>query len=164
MAGRPGYIHGVLGLPDHITTCLFDLDGVLTDTARVHDAAWTETFDAFLQSWAARTGTSYVPFDPASDYNSYVDGRPRADGVRTFLASRGITLPEGTPDDPPEAETVNGLGNRKNVILLRRIRTDGVRGLSGFGGLPDAPPARPGCTGWWCRPAPTATTCWSRPG
>jgi beta-phosphoglucomutase family hydrolase len=115
-----------LGLPDHITACLFDLDGVLTDTARAHDAAWTETFNAFLQSWAQRSDKPYTPFDPVHDYNSYVDGRPRADGVRTFLASRGITLPEGTPDDPPEAETVNGLGNRKNVVLLRRIHTDGV--------------------------------------
>jgi beta-phosphoglucomutase family hydrolase len=126
MRRRPGYIHGVLGLPDHITTCLFDLDGVLTDTARVHDAAWTETFNAFLQTWALQRGTSYAPFDPVGDYNSYVDGRPRADGVRTFLASRGITLPEGGPDDPPDALTVNGLGNRKNEVLLRRIRTDGV--------------------------------------
>src|SRR5215831_9257598 len=124
--GRSGYIHGVLGLPDHVTACLFDLDGVLTDTARVHDAAWTETFNAFLQSWSQRHATPYTPFDPVHDYNSYVDGRPRADGVRTFLASRGITLPEGSPDDPPEAETVNGLGNRKNAELLRRIHTDGV--------------------------------------
>ncbi len=116
----------MLGLPDHITTCLFDLDGVLTDTARVHDAAWTETFNAFLRTWSERTGTPYVAFDPVDDYNSYVDGRPRADGVRTFLASRRITLPEGARDDPPEADTVYGLGNRKNAVLLRRIRTDGV--------------------------------------
>lgn len=121
-----GYIHGVLGLPDHITACLFDLDGVLTDTARVHDAAWKQTFDAFLQEWAHSHGTPYVPFDPVADYNSYVDGRPRADGVRTFLASRGITLPEGSPDDPPEAQTVNGVGNRKNAVLIERIHTDGV--------------------------------------
>jgi beta-phosphoglucomutase family hydrolase len=120
-----------LGLPDHITACLFDLDGVLTDTARVHDAAWTETFNAFLQAWAERTDTVYVPFDPVDDYNSYVDGRPRADGVRTFLAARGITLPEGQPDDPPSAQTVNGLGNRKNEVVLRRIQTDGVYAYPG---------------------------------
>jgi beta-phosphoglucomutase family hydrolase len=126
MAGRPGYIHGVLGLPDHITACLFDLDGVLTDTARVHDAAWKHTFDSFLRAWAQRHGAPFQPFDPVEDYNSYVDGRPRADGVRTFLASRGITLPEGSPDDPPEAETVNGLGNRKNAEVQRRIHTEGV--------------------------------------
>lgn len=109
-----------------MTACLFDLDGVLTQTARVHNAAWTETFDSFLSDHAAATGEPYRPFDPGPDYNRYVDGRPRADGVRTFLASRGIVLPEGDPDDPPSAPTVNGLGNRKNVVLLERIRTDGV--------------------------------------
>ncbi|WP_406038516.1 beta-phosphoglucomutase family hydrolase [Micromonospora sp. NBC_00898] len=116
----------MLGLPAHVTACLFDLDGVLTQTAKVHNAAWTETFNAFLRDRAAATGEPYRPFDPGPDYNRYVDGRPRADGVRSFLASRGITLPEGTPDDPPEADTVNGVGNRKNVILLKRIHTDGV--------------------------------------
>ncbi|SCL37272.1 haloacid dehalogenase superfamily, subfamily IA, variant 3 with third motif having DD or ED/beta-phosphoglucomutase family hydrolase [Micromonospora pallida] len=116
----------LLGLPDHVTACLFDLDGVLTQTARVHNAAWTETFDAFLRARATATGEPYRPFDPGDDYNRYVDGRPRADGVRTFLASRGIVLPEGTPDDPPGAETVYGIGNRKNVVLLERLRTNGV--------------------------------------
>jgi beta-phosphoglucomutase family hydrolase len=116
----------VLGLPDHITTCLFDLDGVLTQTAKVHNAAWTEMFDDFLHQWSDRTGEPFRPFDPAGDYNAYVDGRPRADGVRTFLASRGIDIPEGTPDDPPTVETVNGLGNRKNVRLLQRLREHGV--------------------------------------
>jgi beta-phosphoglucomutase family hydrolase len=109
-----------------VTACLFDLDGVLTQTAKVHNAAWTETFNAFLKERAASTGEPYRPFDPGPDYNRYVDGKPRADGVRSFLASRGITLPEGTPDDPPEADTVNGVGNRKNVILRKRIHTDGV--------------------------------------
>ncbi|SBT51206.1 HAD family hydrolase [Micromonospora auratinigra] len=121
----------MLGLPAHVTACLFDLDGVLTQTAEVHNAAWTETFDAFLKERAAATGEPYRPFDPGPDYNRYVDGRPRADGVRSFLASRGITLPEGTPDDPPEAETVNGVGNRKNVILLKRIAEDGVEVYDG---------------------------------
>lgn len=121
----------MLGLPDSVTACLFDLDGVLTQTARVHDAAWEETFNAFLERWSASHGTPYEPFDPGADYNRYVDGRPRADGVRTFLASRGITLPEGRPDDPPEADTVNGIGNRKNVILLRRIENDGVQTYQG---------------------------------
>jgi beta-phosphoglucomutase family hydrolase len=116
----------VLGLPDHVTACLFDLDGVLTQTARVHNAAWTETFDAFLRDRSTATGEPYRPFDPGDDYNRYVDGRPRADGVRTFLASRGIALPEGEPDDPPGAETVYGIGNRKNVVLLARLRTGGV--------------------------------------
>ncbi len=121
----------MLGLPDHVTACLFDLDGVLTQTAKVHNAAWKETFDAFLRERATQTGEAFVPFDPGGDYNNYVDGRPRADGVRTFLASRGITLPEGDPADPPSAATVNGLGNRKNENLLRRIRTDGVQVYDG---------------------------------
>jgi beta-phosphoglucomutase family hydrolase len=116
----------VLGLPAHVTACLFDLDGVLTQTARVHNAAWTATFDDFLRRHAAATGEPFRPFDPGDDYNRYVDGRPRADGVRTFLASRGIVLPEGQPDDPSDAETVNGVGNRKNVLLLEHLRAHGV--------------------------------------
>jgi HAD superfamily hydrolase (TIGR01509 family) len=115
----------VLGLPDTVTACLFDLDGVLTQTASVHAAAWKATFDGFLQERAAREGTAFRPFVD-SDYQRYVDGKPRQDGVRDFLASRGIVLPEGDPDDPPDALTVRGVGNRKNVDLLRRIREDGV--------------------------------------
>jgi beta-phosphoglucomutase family hydrolase len=121
----------VLGLPDGITACLFDMDGVLTQTATVHNAAWAETFDAYLRRRAAQTGEPFRPYDPRDDYTRYVDGRPRADGVRTFLASRGITLPDGKPDDPPDADTVNGIGNRKNVTLLRRIREDGVKVYDG---------------------------------
>ncbi|MFI1044318.1 HAD family hydrolase [Streptomyces griseoruber] len=117
-----------LGLPEAIQACLFDLDGVVTRTAVVHAAAWKETFDAFLH---AREGEAFCPFDPVDDYDEYVDGRPRADGVRTFLASRDIRLPEGRPDDPPDAPTVHGLGNRKNEILLARIRTDGVQPYDG---------------------------------
>ncbi|TDB70709.1 HAD family phosphatase [Micromonospora sp. KC723] len=116
----------MLGLPAHVTACLFDLDGVLTQTARVHNAAWKETFDAYLARRSAATGEPFRPFDPGPDYQRYVDGRPRADGVRTFLASRGIVLPEGSPTDPPDAETVHGIGNRKNAILLDRIHRDGV--------------------------------------
>ena len=111
--------------------CLFDLDGVLTQTAKVHDAAWKEMFDAYLRERAQRTGEPFVPFDPVKDYDEYVDGKPRPDGVRSFLESRGITLPDGQDDDPPSAETVHGLGNRKNEILLRRIREDGVQAYSG---------------------------------
>jgi beta-phosphoglucomutase family hydrolase len=121
----------VLGLPDGVRGCLFDLDGVLTKTAKVHDAAWKEMFDAYLRERAQRTGEAFVPFDPVKDYDEYVDGKPRADGVRSFLESRGITLPEGQDDDPPSAETVHGLGNRKNEILLRRIREDGVEAYPG---------------------------------
>ena len=111
--------------------CLFDLDGVLTQTAKVHDAAWKEMFDAYLRERAQRTGEPFVPFDPVKDYDEYVDGKPRPDGVRSFLASRGITLPDGQDDDPASAETVHGLGNRKNEILLRRIREDGVQAYPG---------------------------------
>lgn len=117
-----------LGLPDGIRACLFDLDGVLTRTAVVHAAAWKEMFDAYLRG---RDGPGFRPFDPVADYDAYVDGRPRADGVRTFLAAREIELPEGTPDDPPESETVNGLGTRKNDLLLEKIRTDGVEAYDG---------------------------------
>jgi beta-phosphoglucomutase family hydrolase len=121
----------VLGLPDGIRGCLFDLDGVLTQTAKVHDAAWKQTFDDFLRERADQAGQPFTPFDPVRDYEEYVDGKPRADGTRSFLASRGITLPEGDPDDPPDAQTVNGLGNRKNVLLLEMIRTQGVEAYEG---------------------------------
>ena len=116
----------MLGLPGEIKACLFDLDGVLTQTASVHRAAWQETFNACLSRWAP-AGEQPAPFDADVDYGRYVDGRPRADGVRCFLASRGITLSDGEPDDPPERDTVHGVGNRKNEILLRRIRGDGVQ-------------------------------------
>jgi beta-phosphoglucomutase family hydrolase len=121
----------VLGLPDGIRGCLFDLDGVLTQTAKVHAAAWKEMFDDYLQERARRTGEPFVPFDPVADYDEYVDGKPRADGTRSFLESRGITLPEGSDHDPPDAETVHGLGNRKNEIVLRKIREDGVEAYPG---------------------------------
>jgi beta-phosphoglucomutase family hydrolase len=121
----------VLGLPDGIEACLFDLDGVLTQTAKVHAAAWKEMFDAYLRGRDAKTGEKFVPFDTGADYNQYVDGRPRADGVRTFLASRGIKLPEGSPADPPTAETVAGLGNRKNDLVLEIIKRQGVQAYDG---------------------------------
>jgi beta-phosphoglucomutase family hydrolase len=121
----------ILGLPDGIRGCLFDLDGVLTKTAVVHDAAWKEMFDDYLRKRARQAGQPFVPFDPVGDYEEYVDGKPRADGTRSFLASRGIDLPDGSPDDPPDAQTVHGLGNRKNEIVLRRIREDGVEAYEG---------------------------------
>ncbi|MEU3830920.1 beta-phosphoglucomutase family hydrolase [Streptomyces sp. SID486] len=116
-----------LGLPDTIQACLFDLDGVVTKTAVVHAAAWKETFDALLRDYQGAQGR---PFD-AADYDEYVDGRPRADGVRAFLDSRGIRLPEGEPGDPPDARTVHGVGNRKNDLLLEKIRTGGVEAYEG---------------------------------
>jgi beta-phosphoglucomutase family hydrolase len=121
----------MLGLPAGIRACLFDLDGVLTDTAAVHAAAWKETFDQFLRAYSEQHGLGFQPFDARAEYDAYVDGKPRIDGVRDFLTSRGITLPEGTPDDPPAALTVNGLGNRKNAAVQRRIRTEGVHVFEG---------------------------------
>jgi beta-phosphoglucomutase family hydrolase len=121
----------MLGLPDHVRTCLFDLDGVLTRTAKVHAAAWKEMFDDYLRRRAEREGVPFEPFDAVHDYDEYVDGRPREDGVRTFLASRGIRLPEGAPDDGPDRETVNGLGTRKNALVLRKIREEGVEAYEG---------------------------------
>ena len=117
----------MIGLPDHVTACLFDLDGVLTGTAELHRAAWKETFDALLR---ARDGAEFEPFSE-SDYNNYVDGRPRFDGVRAFLAAREIVLPEGAPDDPPDAETVHGVGNRKNERVQQII---GERGVNPYPG------------------------------
>jgi beta-phosphoglucomutase family hydrolase len=110
------------GLPERIRACLFDLDGVLTETAKVHAAAWKQMFDAYLRS---RPGP-FVPFDPKDDYDTYVDGKTRADGTRSFLESRHIELPEGSPDDKPGTETINGLGNAKNEIVLDLLKTDGV--------------------------------------
>lgn len=116
----------VLDLPDHISACLFDLDGVLTQTAKVHSAAWKEMFDAFLRGRSDKTGEPFRPFRITGDYHEYVDGKLRQDGVRSFLASRGIELPEGSPGDPPSAETVYGLGTRKNDLVLELIRSRGV--------------------------------------
>ena len=113
-------------LPDRVSTCLFDLDGVLTQTAKVHAAAWKEMFDAFLLERSHETSEETRPFELPGDYVDYVDGKLRSDGVRSFLASRGITLPEGSPDDPPTAQTVHGLGTRKNDLVLELIRTRGV--------------------------------------
>lgn len=116
----------MLGLPDGVTACLFDLDGVLTDTAAVHNRAWKQTFDDVLQGWAQAAGQTFVPFDPRADYDEYVDGKRREDGVRSFLASRGVVLAEGDPGDRPGSDTVHGVGNRKNELLLAVIERDGV--------------------------------------
>jgi beta-phosphoglucomutase family hydrolase len=119
-----------LGLPVDVTACLFDLDGVLTDTASVHATAWTRTFDDFLRERAGRTGELFVPFVPG-DYTAYVDGKRREDGVRSFLASRGIVLPDGHPDDPPGDGTVHAVGNRKNVLLHELLAAGGIRVYEG---------------------------------
>ncbi len=134
-----------LGLPRNVRALLFDLDGVLTRTSTVHAAAWKEMFDAYLRDRAALAGAAGVgggafnsafrEFDASEEYAMYVDGKPRHEGTRSFLASRGIELPMGSPDDPADqpadAATVYGLGNRKNEIVHRRIRTDGVEVYDG---------------------------------
>ena len=121
----------MLGLPLGVTACLFDLDGVLTRTATVHAAAWKQMFDEFLREWSTRTGQPFVPFDAGSDYATYVDGRPRLEGTRAFLQSRGIDLPEGSPDDPPGELTIHGLSNGKNDLVLRLLRDGGVEVYEG---------------------------------
>jgi beta-phosphoglucomutase family hydrolase len=121
----------MLGLPDHVRACLFDMDGVLTRTATVHAAAWKTMFDEFLRAWAEQTGEPFVPFDPVADYDRYVDGRRRLDGTRTFLTARGIEIPEGSPQDPADALTLHGLGERKNQLLLSLLATEGVEVFDG---------------------------------
>ncbi|KEF94984.1 beta-phosphoglucomutase family hydrolase [Mycobacterium sp. TKK-01-0059] len=121
----------MLGLPEHIRAGLFDLDGVLTDTASVHTTAWKAMFDAYLSDRARQTGDEFVPFDEGADYRTYVDGKKREDGVRSFLDSRGIELPDGSPDDPDAAETIYGLGNRKNDMFQKVLKQDGVKVFQG---------------------------------
>ncbi len=116
----------MLGLPDGTRACLFDLDGVLTDTASVHAAAWKQMFDDYLRVRAARDGTPFVPFDVKVDYGPYVDGKPRLEGTDSFLRSRGIELPAGGPGDPPDAETISALSSRKNALVQEKIVTVGV--------------------------------------
>jgi trehalose 6-phosphate phosphatase len=106
---------------------IFDLDGVVTDTASVHAAAWKKMFDDFLSRDAARKGISFQPFEIETDYRLYVDGKPRFDGLRSFLESREITLPEGRPGDPPGADTIQGLAKRKNEDFLKRVQEQGVK-------------------------------------
>jgi beta-phosphoglucomutase family hydrolase len=117
----------VLGLPDGIRACLFDMDGVLTETATVHARAWKSMFDAYLRQ---REGEDFAPFTQ-DDYDRYVDGKPRYDGVKSFLAARGIELPQGSPDDAQGAETIDGLGNRKNELVLKLIHDEGVEAYPG---------------------------------
>jgi beta-phosphoglucomutase family hydrolase len=116
----------MLGLPDGTRACLFDLDGVLTDTAGVHAAAWKQMFDDYLRIRAERDGTEFVPFDVKTDYGPYVDGKPRLAGTDSFLRSRGIELPAGGPGDAPDAETLHALSTKKNELVQEKIVTVGV--------------------------------------
>ena len=121
----------MLGLPEAVTACLFDMDGVITQTAKVHDAAWKEMFDEFLRDWSAAHDQPFKPFDPVDDYDEYVDGKPRVEGVRSFLESRGIELPEGEESDKPGTQTLNGLGNKKNELFNVVLKRDGVQAYEG---------------------------------
>jgi beta-phosphoglucomutase family hydrolase len=116
---------------DQYDAVLFDLDGVITDTANMHARCWKQMFDEYLRKRAMQRDEVFVPFDLATDYRLYVDGKPRFDGVRAFLTSRGIRLPEGSPDDPPQLETVGGLGNRKNELVTKIIEDEGVEPYEG---------------------------------
>ena len=108
---------------------IFDLDGVITGTAKVHSLAWESMFNYFLKNYAEINDELYVPFDPAHDYHRYVDGKPRMEGVKSFLLSRDIELPYGELDDIPEKETICGLGNRKNNLFSEILIKEGRRGL-----------------------------------
>lgn len=121
----------LLGLPDDAAACIFDVDGVLADSGVLHARAWAHVLDDILLRRAHEAGWQFVPFDPDADYHTYIDGRPRLDGVRTFLASRGITLPTGEPTDGPDAETVYGVAERKGRALEHTIHQAGVVALPG---------------------------------
>jgi beta-phosphoglucomutase family hydrolase len=116
---------------DQYDAVLFDLDGVITNTANLHATCWKQMFDEYLQKRARQRGEAFRPFDLSADYRLYVDGKPRFDGVRDFLRSRGIQLSEGNPDDPAEVETVHGLGNRKNDLVNHAIAEVGVEPYAG---------------------------------
>lgn len=118
VSGREGYA---------FRAAVFDMDGVVTRTADLHAAAWKELFDAYLEERLGRGQPGFKPFDIESDYRSYVDGKPRHEGVRSFLATRGITLPYGEPADEPAQETIRGLGNRKDEFFERRLRAGGAQ-------------------------------------
>jgi beta-phosphoglucomutase family hydrolase len=116
---------------ENFDAILFDLDGVLTDTASVHGLAWKQLFDEFRDAWQQERGESFDPFVIEVDYKRHVDGKPRLDGVRDFLASRGITLPDGDPDDAPDAMTIWGLGKRKNELFHQQLQKRGVEAFPG---------------------------------
>ena len=130
MAERP-HAPEVVALPGHIAACLFDLDGVLTQTAKLHAAAWKQTFDEFLERHNAENGGNLSPLELPDDYVRYIDGKLREDGVVSFLRSRGLTLPMGSPDDAPDAETVHGLANRKNSLVGALLERHGVQVYDG---------------------------------
>ncbi len=135
---RPGpwLAHGpvttrLLGLPSAVEACLFDLDGVLTDSAALHAAAWAEALDPFLLGTSNETGWQFVPFDRDVEYRTYFDGRPRMEGLRLFLAGRGLSVPEGAPSDPPSAPTAYGIARRKGDVLDHGLERREIAALPG---------------------------------
>ena len=120
-----------LGLPPTIRACLFDLDGVLTETATIHARAWKRVFDEYLRTQARTSGGPFVPFDAVREYAQFVDGKRRSDGARSFLTARGIHLAEGTAGDPPSADTIHGIGARKQEVFRQLLREEGVRVFPG---------------------------------
>jgi beta-phosphoglucomutase family hydrolase len=122
---------GKLGLAPGTRGCLFDLDGVLTATAKIHADAWKKTFDTFLHAYDKRTGRKDAPFDKAADYENYVDGRTREDGIRSFLASRGIEIPDGSPEDAPGTESVYGIGDAKQWAFMSLLEAHGPQVYEG---------------------------------
>ena len=147
----------LLGLAPEVEGCIFDLEGVLTDSGALHAAVWARVFNDFLQQQAVRAQRAYIPFDPDADYGTYVEGRPRLEGIHTFLASRGLRVPEGNRTDPPDAPTAYGLARRKQELLARGIHEHGVAAIpgarryleaAGHAGLPRAVVAASTSTGW----------------
>jgi beta-phosphoglucomutase-like phosphatase (HAD superfamily) len=131
LGSRVSDIH-LLGLPDRVTACIFDVEGVLTTSAAAHRETWRRTLDAFLLARSASgRGHEYVPFDPIRDYADHLEGRPRVDGLRSFLISRGITIPDGEPSDRPDAATVHGLANRKQQLLRQYLVEKGIEAYAG---------------------------------
>jgi beta-phosphoglucomutase-like phosphatase (HAD superfamily) len=131
LAASPWERRRLLGLPADAAACVFNLDGVLIGSAAIHAEAWREVFDEFILRRVERTRGSFAPYDARTDYATHMHGRPRLDGIRSFLASRGISLPDGAPDDPADTETVHGLANRKRLALLRRLDESGVTAYEG---------------------------------
>jgi HAD superfamily hydrolase (TIGR01509 family) len=129
--GRPTFGIQLLGLPNGVNACIFDVEGALTTSAAVHRDAWCATLDTLLFARAERLGREFVPFDPRHDYSIHLAGRPRLTGLRSFLASRGISVPEGEPSDRPETESVHGLANRKQEVLRRYLQQQGVEAFAG---------------------------------
>jgi len=127
----PWEVRRLLGLPSDVAACVFNVDGVLVGSAAIHAEVWRQTFDELYYKRIDRDGHAFVPFSVSVDYPEHIHGKSRTDGVRHFLASRGLTLPEGEPDDPPGTESIYGLASRKKEVLQRQLREGDVRAYEG---------------------------------